>query len=164
VLKATVVLLVVSAAAVIIPLRRAQRAFAAISGHSGYSAAQRPLVRRRPSGPRASLRSAQEVQSQKLSAATLVVASRGRRVRTVAAATASKANQPRGERQQPAPQRLASAAQSADHQSAHHDCALLVGARQFPRPERLDASVSSSAMVVTAQAVGDTPVPPPKLA
>ena len=141
VLKATVVLLLVSAAAVIIPLRRAQRAFAAISGHSGYSAAHRPVLRRRTNGPRANLRSAAQDAP------------------TTASAEASRNDHPHPT----APKRVVSAAPGTDTQTIHADCALLGRAQQLPQPERLTAHVASPQLVVTAQAVGDTPVPPPKL-
>ena len=132
------VLALVFAAAVIVPLRRAQRAFPSRSDVAAVVSAPRPSLRRRPSAARVITRRIQESQSQSI----------------VSASVDGKSKQ---ERVSPAVKRARRVV------AAEHDQMLdCVDVRVHP--EQAYALGPCPAPCVTTQVVADIPKPPPRRA
>ena len=158
VLKATLVLLLVTAAAVIGPYRRAQRAFAATSPQPAFAAASRGAIRRRVSRPAIGRAPTRGSKVQYASAQTSVAARRGGR-RTRAVATLVHASRT-GTVQEASRQSTSVASQNS---SGHIGPALPDRPERFFHAQHFQAASPTPPLAAATQVVRDIPKPPPKL-
>ena len=156
--RVVLVLALVYAAAVLIPLRRAQRLFSTPASLS-LSNTQRPLVRRRLVEPRAVLR--RDVHAHAGAAATSDVTTPAVPRRRLAYIS----NERHTLEKQQSPHTVTAAAERHVGGPAHADCDRAVERSTIDlRPQPLVQSVAVEAFAVPAQAAADLAVPPPKLA
>ena len=134
-LRVIPVLALVFTAAVLFPLRRAQRAFPSRSTTASLSGAPRPKLRRRP-GATVLARRAQETRAEQ----------------------ASNVTYPRGAKQQMS---RASNVSNAHEQAGDGD-RLVDVVDANARPARHRPIRATTACAVVAQTVGEVPAPPPK--
>jgi hypothetical protein len=163
--KAVLVLALVSAAAVLIPLRRAQRAFASHAAVPAYAAAPRPSLRRRPgtarsvAKPRVSSEQSAVVESASLRGRATVRTPR--RQEKLASAEHRRGDHDTGQRALSL--KGQSSAGAATATSEVGDC--LVDPPGATRPSHQSHLLSPvSQLAAASQADGDTPVPPPRTA
>jgi hypothetical protein len=166
VLKHTLVLMLLVAAGVIFPLRRAQQAFGARPVALGLVGTRKPTFRRRVGGPRFDFKRANPTQSPFATDGPVAVRRVARRRLTFAAATAAsqfRAHQNHSASAASTPARFASVAQKAvGAHAASLDCLPPAAADRFPEPRRLNLPTLPPPVACATQAVGDTPVPPPR--
>ena len=162
--KAVLVLALVSAAAVLIPLRRAQRAFASHAAVPAYAAAPRPSLRRRPGAarsvakPRVSSEQSAVVESASLRGRATVRTPR--RQEKLASAEHRRGDHDTGQR---APSLKGQVSAGATATSEVGDC--LVDPPGATRPSHQSHLLSPvSQLAAASQADCDTPVPPPRTA
>jgi hypothetical protein len=160
-LKATLCLALIFAAVVLIPLRRAQQAFAPRSGGLAVASVPRFKLRRRLGR---TLTAAQREQPPKLcevTAPTKVKAPRRRRTISTVSHARSAPTLLQSHKQSP---HAGATAPAAAHAAFHCDFAPPGRATRLAEPECVMTAAASAPLSATTQAVGDTPVPPPKSA
>jgi hypothetical protein len=160
-LKATLCFTLIFAAGVLFPLRRAQQAFAPrVSGMAVASVRQFKLRRRLGRTVLAAHRQ-HSTRASELAAPVKVKAPRRRRTISTVSRVSSAAA-PRQIHKQAL--RAAAPAPAAAQLPSDCDFAPPGRAARLPEPECAVSASSSPPLSVTTQAVGDTPVPPPKSA
>jgi hypothetical protein len=159
-LKATLCLTLIFAAAVLFPLRRAQQAFAARTGTTGVTSTGRPKLRRRPGRVILAAHYQGEIEARESAAPVRVKAPRRRRTVSTVAHVRS-ASPPRHVQKQSAQRQTPAAHDSGA--AAHCDFAPPGRVTRLPQPECLGTPAANPPLSVTTQAVGDIPEPPPKL-
>jgi hypothetical protein len=150
--KVVLILALVYAAAVLIPLRRAQRLFATPSATLSLRSATRQSLRRRTTGPRVVVRKA--VDSQDTSAASRDATTPAVPRRRLAALNAQRSTVEK--------QQSVTAAERAGT-LAHADCDRFIERDAIDlRPQALSQSAFVEGLFVATQAVADLTAPPPK--
>ena len=154
--KVVLVLALVYCAAVLIPLRRAQRFFATPSATLSLSNTPRPSLRRRATGPRVVIR--KDTGPRSADAAS--------RDATTPAIPRRRLAAPSGERhavEKQLSRQSISATERSDGAFAHADCDRIVERDAVDlRPRVLNPSARVDRLAVTTQAVADLAAPPPR--
>lgn len=149
-LKVGIIFAILLSAAVLLPLRRAQRAFATSGGM--LSGAVRPGMRRRPSGPRADARKARTSTVQ-----AMIAESRLSAAKAADRATSTSNHSVHSERE------FRQAGHTGHATHFDWDVADLASSnRTVTAPDRLETANVTAPVPVPTQAVGEIPDPPPK--
>ena len=160
--RSAIVLAIVLSAAVMTPLRRAQRAFGTYAAGPRHTATARPSLRRRLDRAGAVSRQDTRHEARHLSTRTTVGAAVGRRGRRDLAASVSAGARRGSDRQvtaKPSPSFSKQAGPSVSHGAG--DCVPDRSATVFP-PEPIDSSDPIPRLVAATQVVDDIPDPPPR--
>ena len=159
-LKVTLCLTLIFAAAVLYPLRRAQQAFAPRTGPTAVASTGRRKLRRRPGSVILAAHYQGEFEARESAAPVRVKAPRRRRTVSTVAHVRSASAAWRVQKQSPAHPAPAAHDSGA---AAHFDFAPPGRVTRLPQPECLGTPAVIPPLSVTTQAVGDIPEPPPKL-
>jgi hypothetical protein len=160
-LKATLCFTLIFAAVVLFPLRRAQQAFAPRSGSPAVASVPRFKLRRRLSRSILAARREHSTRASELAAPVKVKAPRRRRTVSTVSHVRSALTLREAHKQSP---HAGAGAPAVSRAAFNCDFAPPGRATRLPEPECVVSAFSSPPLSVTTQAVGDTPVPPPKSA
>ena len=165
--RSLIVLALVTAAAVLIPLRRARAAFAPCAAVPGATPAPRGSMRRRPNRPIALPKVQPPAPRQDLNASTTSTAPRVGKARRRSVTSGPRHNATRDATRHATGH---SCCPSVTKASAHDapggdagDCVVETAPRAW-RQERVSSRISTSRAAAVTQAVADVPKPPPKQA
>ena len=158
--KVVLVLALVYCAAVLIPLRRAQRLFATPSATLSLSNTPRTSLRRRTTPPRTILRS--DTESRSTHAASNDTAAPAIPRRRLASLSTERHTVEKHEKQQHS---SLTATERSGGAVAHCDCDRIVERDAIDlRPRALSEPARVERLLVATQAVADLAAPPPKVA
>lgn len=159
--RVVLILALVYAAAVLIPLRRAQRLFATRSATLSLSNATRQSLRRRTSGPRLVVR--KDVESQSSTAASRDATPPAVPRRRLASLTAERRGIEKHQSFEKQQSRQSVSASERPGALAHADCDRIVERDGIDfRPQALSQPALVERLSVATQTVADLSAPPPK--
>jgi hypothetical protein len=161
-LKATLCFTLIFAAGVLFPLRRAQQAFAPRSSGTALASVPRFKLRRRLGRTVLAAHRQHSTRASELAAPVKVKAPKRRRtISTVSHVSSTAALRHSHHKQSP---QAGTPAPATTDSAFHCDFAPPGRAARLPEPECVVSAPAFPPLSVTTQAVGDTPVPPPKSA